>query len=1703
MRISEKHFAHICSEAYLAGAFELEGFDFKETTAFLSDYVETHLDALPIETQKVCAALRDLAVYNTTVRDRAVNWDELLAQIHRKAMNLLEGNFVLLPGGWHGHPGHAMIYELRKNETGGLIFKVYNSGAGLSEHQLHLGEYDPVVSYEIPAEELQRQDFETHFKVVMKKLMAVSDVAAMDEERVQSASELYNNVITKIHYLGGRLTGRAEAPTSEERKKHTRGQLAATCAQNALHEMLKEHFSDIDDYKRFMYRFKAHALECYVSNLKESGEFLNAEKKVLLEKGIKSNLRLLNRKAQDGGYLFPDDQYKRNELGRLSGYLVELSQVQKKNTRIQYDTSAAKPFPEKTYTCSNSIISKASEGRSGAVRRDRKESPAALPEAIILSETADLVVDLNRAVDELKQLQSAGSHEEAIRRMESLIFTQLKLPENSINEPLKPPYATLDTNEKIQHFFQLMNELKSLSEKLYLEHKNQLGVRGAGYYGDPINSVLQKHINLHLMTINAHVFSALPACKRQPQVYEKLLQKMVGCFPSKEEMLSEYGMASNKPIVDDRYEKICVLVNDPRIRRKEEIENVELAVLKETITQSPHLLKTGEKLFEIQKQKEVDAYQIMLDSWNCENPYSRGSPPVNPEAKHIFLKKNGLHAAYGFLMNMSPANENLYSEEVGRIPDGVSEREAVISELDRFQKEVKSIIRFKTAFLGSSEENLWPYSFGEKQLHYTGGAYQSGKSQAKVKGIERRFELASRETKSDLSGHILVVERKYYYYFPVHQDEYLTQSAGVADKKNTDSKIMLGISDKRRRELMLLRLVRETQIPLTLDYFSRNLGRLTDPNIKIYVEANLFQPGLLRKEILKNSDSFFSQFNHFVDSGLRLYKEKNSPTKESLFFIRMSFLVFQYAARLDPERHIEKLDSLYIRINELIRSCDDDSVKRTLLKYRLMTADEITNLSPERASEFFVDGLEACFAFSLWEDKEDKIDSESAYQYECAKKRLHEKLEQKSDLDISEVLKIVGQRLGVGLTRSEAVRCEYPNFVFTVNGDTVLFNVQTDMVYRNGMAFIVMPDELKTHPLLKHFDLSCATHCYRSETQRSYFSTPVWTVKHNSLEMQLDDGRCLIRGLEGSDKEKWYEVFAVDDIQARDFRVVNRSAFLKLSTTIAEHDTFVLLGCENTSRTDVMLVKGDQVIMKGVRLPDGSVLMRECSTQRILCQHEPSQLTYLFSNFEPLKYIDVFYDEATRKYNIELSRYGLTFQGTNPSDLYCIFNGEKYSLKASTENLVESGIPQLTLINGNEEEIVILPASQFLLASGRNPNSAYKQFVLDVNDTIDDHIVSELIRKRQEERSERIRQKRSRSYGDYGRYDGSRNENDEVKILPWRRSDSKKCHTVKTKNGELIPENSEQALYLAYVYLGAHQPDKAWQMLELCDRKYGGIGGTSVEIAYLQWIIESLPYDKRPMSSARFPRSESDLIENTPQVVACQLKALTFIAQLDPSQLQMEKQVAKPALNNDEISNHRRNKMSEFVDKTSEYIVALYERQLHFEAEGESVVQYALTSEERWGLLDYCKRKNTLTPNTQLEYQTLYVEMLQKELEILRRIHHPSARQKEKVIKQYLKEVDAVKFQAQSVGNARLIIVKEIPKQDPLSPPKPPSDIFVLFQPGAQAALYNSDAKNLFLNDRFFDFASGNHSEAMASLTDEITKENILKYFSIYISKNI
>ena len=944
VRISESLFAHICSDAYLAGAFKLEGTDSKETADFLREFIERDNTLNPT----VSNALLNLARYTERLYSSNLNWETLLDEIYQKVTALQNDDFILLPGGWAGNPGHSMIYELRKTEDGSLIFRVYNSGDGLDKHKQHLGEYDPVVSYEIPKTVLQENDFQTHFNIVIQKLLAqrtpYGDIKQPDNsaiqpfERVTHGSALYHNIISKIQYLGGTLQSRL--PTPAERKKYTRGQLAGTCAQQALHEMLKEHFSDHDEYKRFMYRFKVYALECYIKELKATNDFLNPQKKILLEKGIKSNLRLLNRKAENGDYLFPDDAYKREELNRLSGYLVELNQIKKKKAVVQSDFQI-EPTPEKNHDFSVSAPTFPSNDKDTPPSKNGREETPVIEETLIKSDTKDILTDLDGVITELKQLLAAGQHGEAIRRIESLIFTQLPLPKNSIIEPLKPPYTTLDTDEKIQQFFKLMGDLKKLSHKLYQDHHKQLDQSVF------FESLIKHHIKLHLMTLNVHVFSAMPAYQRQPEIYKAWVQKILHYFPKLSDFENAYGMGSHHPTIDHNYKKIVALVTDPKIRIRDDkqthsemesatpdyIQTAELMALQKTILGNTDLIEIGKELFNIQKNE--DKYLWNLRNQNS-SPHNR---KLDPDKLHLFLKIKNLDAAYGLLKNMplilgyyKPcyANEKTKLTEITKI---LTEKE---TKLKQFLEEIKTILEFKKAFFHEdqdkalSEKELWQYEFGQdrfenKKLIDTTTCY--------LKHLLSRFD-----NRDD---------------YKITRDLNYIADTFFNGNNNNDSAIMLEQHNPLARECAFLRLVPETQIPLTLDYFSKNLTHLKNRKTKIYFEINLFQPGFLYDEIKKHSDRFFPQFDSFIDSGLRLYKERNSLTIDSLFFIRMAFLVFQYAAKLEPKKYTYNLTEYYKKLNELIKTCDDNSVKMTLLKYRLMTADTITQLDPAKAALFW------------------------------------------------------------------------------------------------------------------------------------------------------------------------------------------------------------------------------------------------------------------------------------------------------------------------------------------------------------------------------------------------------------------------------------------------------------------------------------------------------------------------------------------------------------------------------------------------------------------------------------------------------------------------------------------------------------------------------------------------------------------------------
>ena len=138
MLIDAKLFGHIHNDAYLSGTENLQGNRLEDTTQYLSQYLESQTD---LETNQdlsnfrkkidylskiskqiftinnsVLFSMRENQMVNKKLlADKTENLIKNLAkEIAQSVLNLAEQNSILLPGGWSGKPGHAMIYEFKK-----------------------------------------------------------------------------------------------------------------------------------------------------------------------------------------------------------------------------------------------------------------------------------------------------------------------------------------------------------------------------------------------------------------------------------------------------------------------------------------------------------------------------------------------------------------------------------------------------------------------------------------------------------------------------------------------------------------------------------------------------------------------------------------------------------------------------------------------------------------------------------------------------------------------------------------------------------------------------------------------------------------------------------------------------------------------------------------------------------------------------------------------------------------------------------------------------------------------------------------------------------------------------------------------------------------------------------------------------------------------------------------------------------------------------------------------------------------------------------------------------------------------------------------------------------------------------------------------------------------------------------------------------
>ncbi len=225
--------AHIFNDLDLKGS-ELEGIAYTETVKFITEFLSCasqkniedlgdDQDILSEESQEISKLFK---LFYTIEGLKNPLLNEMIKTYRREKR-------LLLPGGWRGSEGHAMVYEFRQDEkTKKHLFLVWNTGAGIDFHSSSMSEhgrlYSPVRVYQFQ----YNDETKGHFKDFLIALLK----PRKDKNSFFEEKKLYQSVLTNIIFLNGKEVD----PTPYFNEKAT-PQFSGTCGYRVLEKLIENY----------------------------------------------------------------------------------------------------------------------------------------------------------------------------------------------------------------------------------------------------------------------------------------------------------------------------------------------------------------------------------------------------------------------------------------------------------------------------------------------------------------------------------------------------------------------------------------------------------------------------------------------------------------------------------------------------------------------------------------------------------------------------------------------------------------------------------------------------------------------------------------------------------------------------------------------------------------------------------------------------------------------------------------------------------------------------------------------------------------------------------------------------------------------------------------------------------------------------------------------------------------------------------------------------------------------------------------------------------------------------------------------------------------------------------------------------------------------------------------------------------------------
>lgn len=1458
--IDEKLLSQIHNDAFLRGSVGLEGNYFKVTVDYLNQYIATLKEGIVSDSIKNLQFACDKMVeYDISIS--LPNSDNVASRIIKdleKVKSNSERPYLLLPGGFSSSvvPGHAMVYEFKYAPSGDLLFCIHNSGSGLRYHKKTSSKekelYNPVLTYTIPKQAASDPTFVEFIEFLLEPIQVNAELTS--EKR--NVDYLYTEVFPKLHFWGGKITNEYD---SAQVKQFTAGQISGTCAQRSLHQMLKSNFDSIDEYRKFIYGFKAYSLDDYFKSIESQGEENLGSRQVQseLKKAIRHTLRLLNLKKIDkpDEALF-DEAQKKCDLEKLTGYLRTLKRLRKPQTPFVKEIAEPPIEPVK-------IPDFRQIPTTHNVVGLRKERILPLPNNLTV-------------IDQMKWIKQNSSEDStATIGMLEKFFLQLPLPEQ-FKDPLPKNISdVLNHPANAIEFYELLNHLKSKYFNLLADSEKNL----------PRTYLIKLSLRSFLDHLNLH-----SPCG------EHLPEKMINYS---QEITKRYGSS------------VLLAMNDAEMdKRLQQIKQIA-----STYDYSKHTrnsrIEYYQKLLEKFGPGLIEEFNAKYETLVKSNP--NFSPPVLHETL-LAYRKDYRALYYFFTIEMSKNHPQVSS---------------------RYKK------LYNIFLLHLKKEEMYTDNIGKNiSLNPITNMidYYKFKKSPYTETVHLDFYKVTEEfTPNKIVGKYESVMSGY------STRDNRIHTALMAESASSDNQIQFRTS-LEYREWALLRKSPENQILLTLDYFNLHVDKLGYASDQEYFEANLFQPNLLSQHLTPDRQAyFFDKFDAVIKNGLKFYSKNGELSLESLFFIRMAYMVNAYAAGLTPQLFGDRLRNFVQQVNGLIEVTTDQTILASLYPYPVLAGS--TGLLDMDQTEVFQSSVLAYLKGNTLLTTSEELDCDTRFRRKILRRNFEERLYEDQDLVTPEMVLSLLRSLHSGIdTENMHVTGNFPVYEINSTNKERLYTMDLAgglLFDKTGKALTQPPEAILTHPIWKLMGLTPPNQCFISQNQNivEYEQEGVHIRFIKSFKQSYDIQI-------NWNNEGWHQLCAFSREQAEYLKIIPADAAdakneIKNKFTSFKNPEFYPLSIplpEILKEREILAwLSADKGSIKLTTHEGQLAYYMQCDTENhyitnvvgeehtVLCEKN-HDITRKISAIEDSKFITVFAKsdfttKITGPFTVNLPRYGLTFtQDSIEAPLQFRHNHQVYELD-SKPPFLGNGIAKAVFKSGTDS-ICILPIQRFISTGTRAQDSEYYQLTQDTSAVI-------------------------RSVEERGKE-------------PFQYSHTERSIILKMRDGKPVPESSAQALYLTYLYLGSNQPKKAWDMLDYCQKQFGGLKGDKDESLYLDWIMKQLPYHDE--SGEKEINDGANAVISNPKFVAVKLKAISLYTDYFRNNETGDSQ---------EASKHNKD-------------IYKYYTQLQ-KIRRDLPIHYQLSEEETYSLLNnyYKYSFNHATGALGYEWVQLHFKVLKKEFDIL------------------------------------------------------------------------------------------------------------------------